>query len=254
MARSRRRPHAGGARRRSADCGAAGVCAVVQALPHLWKGGAASFARQKLKVRGMRVLKSSRPFQVFRLSFGPKSFVVVSDAEVARQILLTNAGNYSKGLLSEILDFVMGKGAPRAAFAGPEPCLPVALVALSLPVLKLACQLHWGLRHLLWLPAGLIPADGEIWKTRRRAIVPSLHRKYIESMVAMFGGSALHGARTLQAAALARPHRMRAIGVGVACAPSKQALWICPVLMLSWKSTNMLPAQHWLQSSCVTRS
>lgn len=54
-------------------------------------------------------------------------------------------------------------------------------------------------------PAGLIPADGEIWKSRRRAIVPSLHRKYIESMVAMFGDSALHGARTLQAAALARP-------------------------------------------------
>ena len=52
--------------------------------------------------------------QVFRLSFGPKSFVVVSDAQLARQILLTNAGNYSKGLLSEILDFVMGKGATRA--------------------------------------------------------------------------------------------------------------------------------------------
>lgn len=48
--------------------------------------------------------------QVFKLSFGPKSFVVVSDAEVARYMLLTNASNYSKGLLSEILDFVMGKG------------------------------------------------------------------------------------------------------------------------------------------------
>ena len=48
--------------------------------------------------------------QVFRLSFGPKSFVVVSDAEVARYILMTNAGNYTKGILSEILDFVMGKG------------------------------------------------------------------------------------------------------------------------------------------------
>lgn len=48
--------------------------------------------------------------QVFRLSFGPKSFVVVSDAEVARYILMTNAGNYTKGVLSEILDFVMGKG------------------------------------------------------------------------------------------------------------------------------------------------
>ena len=41
----------------------------------------------------------------------------------APQVLLTNAHKYSKGLLSEILDFVMGKG--------------------------------------------LIPADGEIWRTRR---------------------------------------------------------------------------------------
>lgn len=40
---------------------------------------------------------------IFRLSFGPKTFVVVSDPAVVRQILLTNAEKYSKGLLSEIL-------------------------------------------------------------------------------------------------------------------------------------------------------
>ena len=56
----------------------------------------------------------------------------MSDAELARQLLLTDATKYSKGLLSEILEFVMGQG--------------------------------------------LIPADGEVWKARRRAIVPSLHR------------------------------------------------------------------------------
>lgn len=47
---------------------------------------------------------------MFRLSFGPKSFVVVSDAAIARHILFTNAANYTKGVLSEILDFVMGQG------------------------------------------------------------------------------------------------------------------------------------------------
>lgn len=115
---------------------------------------------------------------VFKLSFGPKQFVIVSDPEMTKhvstaqcracrashigcawparagckappappllcrrrrrwllamptpashappQILLHNAANYSKGLLSEILDFVMGQG--------------------------------------------LIPADGEVWKVRRR--------------------------------------------------------------------------------------
>lgn len=96
---------------------------------------------------------------IFKLSFGPQTFVIISDPEMARQarsmlqclnealawliclhgtarvntalnrvmylqILLTNAPKYSKGLLSEILEFVMG--------------------------------------------TGLIPADGEIWKVRRR--------------------------------------------------------------------------------------
>lgn len=94
--------------------------------------------------------------KIFRLSFGPKTFVIISDANLARQILLTNASNYSKGLLSEILDFVMG--------------------------------------------TGLIPADGEVWRVRRRAIVPALHKKYITAMVGMFGDCAVHGSKTLAAA------------------------------------------------------
>ena len=97
--------------------------------------------------------------KVFRLSFGPKSFVVVSDPSVAKTILLTEAKSYSKGLLAEILEFVMG--------------------------------------------SGLIPADGEIWRVRRRAILPSLHKRYVEAMVAMFGDCALHGANKLAESAAA---------------------------------------------------
>ena len=97
----------------------------------------------RCSVKHRRMQHSAVPFRyklflaygkIFRLSFGPKSFVVISDAGLAKQVLLTNAPKYSKGLLSEILNFVMGQG--------------------------------------------LIPADGEIWRTRRRAIVPSLHRRY----------------------------------------------------------------------------
>lgn len=80
---------------------------------------------------------------VFRLSFGPKAFAIVSDPVVAKYILKDNAKNYSKGILSEILDFVMG--------------------------------------------TGLIPADGEIWRVRRRAIVPALHKQYVAAMVDLFG-------------------------------------------------------------------
>lgn len=93
----------------------------------------------------------SRRSQVFRLSFGPKSFVVVSDAEVARHILLTNAGNYSKGLLSEILDFVMGTGARSAAPAGHQPPGAVRCSTNAAP----PCRAHTsGWRDLEVAPAG----------------------------------------------------------------------------------------------------
>eukprot|EP00879_Flechtneria_rotunda_P004614 GHRR01004870.1.p1 GENE.GHRR01004870.1~~GHRR01004870.1.p1 ORF type:complete len:511 (+),score=151.20 GHRR01004870.1:254-1786(+) len=97
--------------------------------------------------------------KIFKLSFGPKSFVIISDPKYAKQILTINADKYSKGLLSEILDFVMGQG--------------------------------------------LIPADGEVWRVRRRAIVPALHKKYVASMVNMFGDCALHGVDKLRVAAAA---------------------------------------------------
>lgn len=80
---------------------------------------------------------------IFRLTFGPKSFLIVSDPSIAKHILRDNSKAYSKGILAEILDFVMGKG--------------------------------------------LIPADGEIWRVRRRAIVPALHQKYVAAMIRLFG-------------------------------------------------------------------
>ncbi|XP_022742926.1 protein LUTEIN DEFICIENT 5, chloroplastic-like isoform X3 [Durio zibethinus] len=76
---------------------------------------------------------------IFRLTFGPKSFLIVSDPSIAKHILRDNSKSYSKGLLAEILEFVMGKG--------------------------------------------LIPADGEIWRIRRRAIVPALHQKAVYTVL-----------------------------------------------------------------------
>ena len=84
---------------------------------------------------------------VFRLAFGPKCFVVVSDPIVARHILKENAFNYDKGVLAEILKPIMGKG--------------------------------------------LIPADLETWKPRRRAVTPGFHKAYIDCMVDLFGACAL---------------------------------------------------------------
>ena len=46
----------------------------------------------------------------YKLCFGPKSFLVVSDAEQAKAILRDQANSYDKGLLGELLEPIMGRG------------------------------------------------------------------------------------------------------------------------------------------------
>lgn len=46
----------------------------------------------------------------YKLCFGPKSFLVISDPVMIRHILRDNAKAYDKGVLAEILEPVMGKG------------------------------------------------------------------------------------------------------------------------------------------------
>ncbi|KAK2994725.1 hypothetical protein RJ640_002531 [Escallonia rubra] len=94
---------------------------------------------------------------IFRLTFGPKSFLIVSDPSIAKHILRDNSKSYSKGILAEILEFVMG--------------------------------------------TGLIPADGEVWRIRRRTIVPALHQKYVAAMISLFGKATDRLCRKLDAAA-----------------------------------------------------
>lgn len=84
---------------------------------------------------------------IFNLSFGPKSFLVVSDPVMARHILRESSPDqYCKGMLAEILEPIMGKG--------------------------------------------LIPADPKTWKVRRRAIVPGFHKRWLQSMINLFGDCA----------------------------------------------------------------
>lgn len=47
---------------------------------------------------------------IFNLSFGPKSFLVVSDPVMAKHILKSSPDAYCKGMLAEILEPIMGKG------------------------------------------------------------------------------------------------------------------------------------------------
>ena len=47
---------------------------------------------------------------IFNLSFGPKSFLVISDPVMAKHILNSNVDDYCKGMLGEILEPIMGDG------------------------------------------------------------------------------------------------------------------------------------------------
>ncbi len=78
----------------------------------------------------------------YKLCFGPKSFLVISDPVQARHILRDNNSAYDKGVLAEILEPIMGKG--------------------------------------------LIPADPETWKVRRKQIVPGFHKAWLDHMVGLF--------------------------------------------------------------------
>jgi cytochrome P450 family 97 subfamily B polypeptide 3 len=80
----------------------------------------------------------------------------VSDPTVAKFVLKEAPEKFSKGVLAEILEPIMGKG--------------------------------------------LIPADLETWKQRRRAIVPAFHQAYLNAMVNMFGSCTARTVDKLSAA------------------------------------------------------
>jgi hypothetical protein len=70
---------------------------------------------------------------------------------------------------------------------------------------------------------GLIPADGEVWTRRRRVIVPALHKRYVASMVGMFGDCSLHGAEGVLAAAAQKGDKVGVVSARqTTCAYSSQ--------------------------------
>mmetsp|Transcript_18474 Transcript_18474/g.56737 ORF Transcript_18474/g.56737 Transcript_18474/m.56737 type:complete len:691 (+) Transcript_18474:78-2150(+) len=79
---------------------------------------------------------------VFKLAFGPRSFIVVADPAIAKHVLKDKSENFDKGILSEILKPILGQG--------------------------------------------LIPADPDVWKRRRRVIAPGFHRKWLDQTLATF--------------------------------------------------------------------
>ena len=102
-------------------------------------GGPLFLLLQKYAIDNDDVSKT-RP--VYKLAFGPRSFLVISDPVAAKHVLRANTANYDKGMLAEILEPIMGKG--------------------------------------------LIPADPDVWRARRRVLVPGFHKRWLTRMTELF--------------------------------------------------------------------
>ncbi|XP_022888641.1 carotene epsilon-monooxygenase, chloroplastic [Olea europaea var. sylvestris] len=76
---------------------------------------------------------------IYRLSAGPRNFVIVSDPAIAKHVLRNYGTKYAKGLVAEVSEFLFG--------------------------------------------SGFAIAEGSLWTVRRRAVVPSLHKKYLSIIV-----------------------------------------------------------------------
>ena len=97
-----------------------GLAAVPDAIIQKYEGSFFSFIKGVLGgdlqtlAGGPLFLLLEKYYQVhgpiFNLSFGPKSFLIISDPVMARHILRSNPESYCKGVLSEILEPIMGRG------------------------------------------------------------------------------------------------------------------------------------------------
>lgn len=97
-----------------------GMAAVPNAIIQKYEGSFFSFIRGVLGgdlqtlAGGPLFLLLAKYYQdygpIFNLSFGPKSFLVISDPVMARHILNGGVDDYCKGMLGEILEPIMGDG------------------------------------------------------------------------------------------------------------------------------------------------
>ncbi|KAJ6912230.1 cytochrome P450 97B2 [Populus alba x Populus x berolinensis] len=123
---------------------------------------------------------------VYKLAFGPKAFVVVSDPIVARHILRENAFSYDKGVgLAEKSWDLAVCSFPRSQVR----LLSSANVSMGPSDLGRTHELTVGILADILEPImgkGLIPADFDTWKLRRKVIAPGFHALYLEAMVKVF--------------------------------------------------------------------
>ena len=152
---------------------------------------------------------------VFKLAFGPKAFIVVSDPVVARHLLKENAFNYDKGVLAEILEPIMGKGLIPADLETWKPRRRVSLF----PFFSVSSEEERRRRKRLFFsrPRHLSFSDLDFFSSflfsslfppffssllqrQSQAIVPAFHQAWLGAMTRMFGRVALASAANISRA------------------------------------------------------
>ena len=82
---------------------------------------------------------------------------------------------------------------------------------------------------------GLIPADLETWKPRRRAIVPAFHKAYLEAMVKMFGACTQETVRIID----------DLLADSVEVCRAGHSLWVCFLLRWIYLATCTTCREAW---------
>ena len=108
---------------------------------------------------------------VFKLCFGPKVFMVLSDPVVVREVLKEKPFSFSKGTA-----FPTYRVPPLRL---PRIRPTDTFLLLSKGVLAEILEPIMG--------QGLIPAPYAVWKNRRRQLVPGFHKAWLDHMVGLFG-------------------------------------------------------------------
>lgn len=97
---------------------------------------------------------------MLRLPFGIQSFVIISDPAIAKRLLKDNSKAYSKVRVQHMKSRLAFKAAVQWLSVNSSFYQGILAEILDFVMGK-----------------GLIPADEEVWRVRRRVIVPALHRK-----------------------------------------------------------------------------
>ncbi|KAL0338529.1 UNVERIFIED_CONTAM: Carotene epsilon-monooxygenase, chloroplastic [Sesamum angustifolium] len=126
---------------------------------------------------------------IYRLAAGPRNFVVVSDPDIAKHVLRNYGTTYAKGLVAEVSEFLFGSGfAIAEGLFGRVISRQYGILSFQIFSIAFTFTSNFGFEctlssisevECIYLHQPILLH----FEVRRRAVVPSLHKKYLSIIV-----------------------------------------------------------------------